>query len=253
MPTRVAPAILASLALAAAAPACVYADEAHHWAYGTGHGGPGHWAELEPGFAACGTGKQQSPIDIRGAQKAQLPAIQLAYQAGPAKVENNGHTIQVTPAAGSTLTVGDHTYELVQFHFHAPSEEAVGGKRAPLVAHFVHKDADGHLAVLATLFEVGAENAALKPIFAKLPSKPHSELELTDVRLDPAAVLPASHGYYEFEGSLTTPPCSEGVRWLVLQKHATVSKAQLQAFTKLYAHNARPLQPLNGRAVRASM
>ena len=224
-----------------------------HWEYGTGHGGPKHWAELNPEFAACGVGKLQSPIDIRGAEKARLPEIQFGYEPSQPKVVNNGHTIQVNLPPGSSITVGDHKYDLVQFHFHTPSEEAVSGKREPLVAHFVHKDGEGKLAVVAVLFAVGAENTALKPVFAKLPAQAGAEVTLDAGQLDPSAILPKQRGYYEFEGSLTTPPCSEGVRWLVLQKHANVSKAQLDAFKKLYPANARPLQPLNGRAIRASM
>jgi carbonic anhydrase len=223
-----------------------------HWGYGKEHGGPAHWSELSPDFATCRVGKHQSPIDIHGAKKAALPAIQFGYAPAEPKVVNNGHTVQVTVAPGSTITVGDHSYELQQFHFHHPSEEAVNGKHTPLVAHFVHKDPEGKLAVVAVLFDVGAPSAALAPIFAKLPAEAGTEVALADVKLDPAAVLPAKHGYYEFEGSLTTPPCSEGVRWLVLQQHATVSKEQLGAFKKLYPANARPVQPLNGRPIRAS-
>ena len=226
--------------------------EEHHWSYGKGHGDPAHWSKLEPEYAVCGTGKRQSPIDIKGAKKAELPSIEFAWAAGASKVVNNGHTIQVSVPPGSTITVGGHAYELQQFHFHAPAEEAVGGKRPPLVAHFVHKDADGKLAVVAVHFDVGAENAPLAPLFAKLPAKPGTELEM-GAPLELAAILPASRGYWEFEGSLTTPPCSEGVRWLVLQTRSTISKAQLAAFRKLYPDNARPLQPLNGREIRVSM
>jgi carbonic anhydrase len=223
-----------------------------HWSYGASHGGPAKWSELSPDYAACGVGKHQSPIDIKGAKKADLPPIQLGYQPSQPSVVNNGHTIQVNLPPGNSITVGDHKYDLAQFHFHTPSEEAVSGKRAPLVAHFVHKDADGKLAVVAVLFDVGAENAALAPVFANLPAEESSSATLAEVKLDPAAVLPAKRGYYEFEGSLTTPPCSEGVRWLVLQQRSTISKAQLAAFQKLYPANARPLQPLNGREIRAS-
>lgn len=236
-------------ALLAAAPAPAAEG---HWGYGKDHAGPEHWSELNPEFATCGVGKRQSPIDIVRAEKAALPDIQFGYQAGQLKVLNNGHTIQVTLPAGSSIAVGDRTYQLLQFHFHSPSEEAISGKRAPLVAHFVHKGADGNLAVVAVLFDVGAENASLKPVFAAMPAKAGSDVAL-DVQVDPSAVLPVKRGYYEFEGSLTTPPCSEGVRWFVLQHHSTISKAQLAAFKKLYSGNARPLQPLNGRTIRASM
>jgi carbonic anhydrase len=234
----------------AAAPAL--ADDVH-WQYGKGHAGPAHWSELSPDFATCGIGKQQSPINIVDAQKAQLPEIQFAYRPSRPKIANNGHTIQVALPPGNSITVGDHKYELIQFHFHAPSEEAISGKRAPLVAHFVHKDADGKLAVIGVLFDVGAQNAALTPVFGNMPPRAGNEVALDNVQLDPNAVLPGKRGYYEFQGSLTTPPCSEGVRWFVLQQRSTVSQAQLDAFKKLYPDNARPLQPLNGRQVRASM
>ncbi len=241
---------LASLACLAAAPAL--AEGTHpHWSY-EGEAGPARWSALSPEFAACGVGRHQSPIDIRDATAAELPPIELSYAPGPVKVVNNGHTIQVTAPPGGAIVLAGHRYELQQLHFHAPSEEAIAGKRAALVAHLVHRDADGKLAVVAVLFDVGAESAALAPVFAKLPAKPETEVALAGVAFDPAAVLPASRGYYAFEGSLTTPPCSEGVRWLVLRQHATVSKAQLQAFTKLYPHNARPLQPANGRTIQVS-
>jgi carbonic anhydrase len=246
-------AVIAALAILCL-PLATRGDEGHpHWQYGKGHEGPTHWAELSPEYAACGPGKHhhQSPIDIRGAAKADLPALQVAYQAAATNVVNNGHTIQVNVPPGSTVTVGDHRYELQQFHFHAPSEEAVSGKHAALVAHLVHKDADGKLAVVAVLFDVGAASAALVPVFAAMPAKVGEEAPLGQ-GVDPAALLPAKQGYYEYEGSLTTPPCSEGVRWFVLKQHATLSQEQLQAFKKLYPHNARPLQPLNGRTIRTS-
>ncbi len=244
------PKIVAALSLLLCASS---AAAAGHWNYGKGHGGPGEWGKLEPESAACGLGKLQSPIDIKGAKKADLPAIEFAWAAGSPTVVNNGHTIQVNVPSGSSITIGGHAYALQQFHFHAPAEEAVSGKRPPLVAHFVHKDAEGKLAVVAVHFDVGTENAALAPVFAKLPAQAGTEAALDGAPLDPAAILPAARGYYEFEGSLTTPPCSEGVRWLVLQHRSTVSKAQLAAFRKLYPDNARPLQPVNGRPIRASM
>ena len=240
--------------VAASLPLAARGEGEHaHWNYEKGHEGPTHWAELSPEYAACGPGKHhhQSPIDIRGARKAKLPPIQIAYQPGAFTVVNNGHTIQVNVPPGSTLTVGDRRYELQQFHFHAPSEEAISGKHGALVAHLVHKDAEGKLAVIGVLFDVGGANAVLAPVFAAMPHKAGTEAQLGQA-LDPAALLPKQLGYYEYEGSLTTPPCSEGVRWFVLQKRDTLSKEQLQAFRKLYPHNARPVQPLNGRTVEAS-
>jgi carbonic anhydrase len=248
MPARLA---VAAVALAVCfTPAAVRAGE--HWGYGKEHAGPAHWSELDPGFAACGVGKLQSPIDVAGAKKADLPAIEFGWKPGALELVNNGHTIQGVPPPGSTITVGGRVYELTQFHFHAPSEEAIAGKRSAMVGHFVHKDADGELAVVAVLFDLGGENAALAPLFAKLPARSGADVAL-GAPFDPSALLPAKRGYYAFEGSLTTPPCSEGVHWLVLRQHDTLSKAQLAAFKHLYPANARPLQPRNGREIHVSM
>jgi carbonic anhydrase len=226
------------------------AEEAH-WGYGKEHG-PSQWSELKPEFETCSAGKRQSPIDITAAEKANLPAIDFKYQASPLRIVNNGHTIQVNFPAGSTITIADHSYGLLQFHFHTPSEEAIRGKHHALVAHFVHKDADGKLAVVAVLFDAGKSNPVLAPVLANMPREEGPERTLEGTSLDPAKLLPAKRGYYEFEGSLTTPPCSEGVRWLVLKQPVTLSQQQLDAFRKLYPGNARPTQPLNGRTVRES-
>ena len=226
------------------------AEEAH-WGYGQEHG-PSQWSELKPEFETCRTGKHQSPIDISGAEKADLPAVDFKYQASPLHIVNNGHTIQVNMPAGSTITVADHSYALLQFHFHTPSEETIRGKHHALVAHFVHKDAEGKLAVVAVLFDVGKSNTVLAPVLAKMPPKEGPERTVEGTSLDPAKLLPSKQGYYEFEGSLTTPPCSEGVRWFVLKQPVTLSQQQLDAFRRLYPRNARPTQPLNARIVRES-
>jgi carbonic anhydrase len=235
----------------AAVPVLACAQHAH-WTY-QGEEGPAHWAKVEKDFATCGIGKEQSPIDIKtkAVKKEDLPALQFNYKPIELSVVNNGHSVQVTYTNGSTLTVGGDTYELQQFHFHAPSEEKIDGKSHDMVAHFVHKNAAGQLAVVAVLFDKGAENAALKPIFAKLPKKDETRDDKS-VMVDAAAIIPANHAYYTFDGSLTTPPCSEGVRWFVLKTPATLSASESQAFHKLYSHNARPVQPLNGRVVKAS-
>ncbi|HMF12974.1 MAG TPA: carbonic anhydrase family protein [Gemmataceae bacterium] len=240
------PAMLLSLVVVPTA----LAEEAH-WGYGKEHG-PSQWSEMKPEFEVCRTGTRQSPIDISAAEKADLPAIDFKYQASPLRIINNGHTIQVNLPPGSTITVADHSYALLQFHFHTPSEEAIHGKHHALVAHFVHKDADGKLAVVAVLFDAGKSNAVLAPVLAKMPPEEGPERTVEGTSLDPAKVLPAKRGYYEFEGSLTTPPCSEGVRWFVLKQPVTLSQQQLDAFRKLYPRNARPTQPLNGRVVRES-
>ena len=226
------------------------AEEAH-WGYGKEHG-PAQWSEMKPEYQTCRVGKRQSPIDISAAEKADLPAIDFKYHVSPLRIVNNGHTIQVNLSSGSTMTIADHSYALQQFHFHTPSEEAIHGKHHPLVAHFVHKDAEGKLAVVAVLFDVGKSNAVLAPVLAKMPPEEGPERTVEGTSLDPAKLLPSRRGYYEFEGSLTTPPCSEGVRWFVLKQPVTLSQQQLDAFRKLYPRNARPTQPLNGRIVRES-
>lgn len=242
---------LLAVALSAliAAPLAV-AEKHAHWSY-QGHGGAAHWADLDEGFKTCKLGQAQSPINIETgkAEKGGLAPIQFAYAAGGAEVTNNGHTVQVNlPAAGSA-TIGGVEYKLLQFHFHTPSEEKFDGKAYPLVAHLVHKNADGQLAVVAVLFKQGKENATLKPLFANLPAE-EGQTKALEGALNAADLLPADRTYYSFMGSLTTPPCSEEVHWQVLKTPVEVSAAQLAAFRKLYKMNARPVQPLNGRIVK---
>ena len=226
-----------------------------HWSY-MGADGPAHWAELSPEFRECAVGQLQSPIDIRNATPANLPPLELHYQPVPLRTVNNGHTIQVdAPEApgASQLVVGAHAYKLVQLHFHAPSEESIDGVRHALVAHLVHKDADGHFAVIAVLFDPGPINEPLRPLFDNLPLQAGAERTVQGATLDLAAILPQVRGYYEYEGSLTTPPCSEEVRWFVMKVAVPISARQLAAFRTFYPNNARPLQPSHGRPIRQSM
>jgi carbonic anhydrase len=243
--------LIASLCAALASHSAL-AESHAHWSY-EGKTGAGQWGELEEGYATCKLGKNQSPINIetRKAKKADLKPLEFAYTQGAAEVINNGHTIQVNLPAGGKLSIDGAEYQLVQFHFHTPSEEKINGKAYPLVAHLVHKNAEGKLAVVGVLFKQGKENAALKPVFNALPAA-EGEKKPLENGFDAAAILPADHGYYAFTGSLTTPPCSEEVRWQVLKTPAEVSASQLAAFRKLFKMNARPVQPLNGREVQAS-
>lgn len=242
-------AVLAAALMAGAAFAQA-ADHAPHWEY-AGKAGTAHWAELDQGFSACKLGKEQSPIDIRGAKPEHLEPIGFNYAGSAAEIVNNGHTVQVNLNDGGTIKLASGEYKLVQFHFHTPSEEKINGKKYPLVAHLVHKNAAGELAVVAVLFKQGHENSALKQVFAGLPAKAGDKHAL-DGEFNPEAILPAQREYYAYMGSLTTPPCSEGVHWQVLKTQAEISKGQLAAFRKLYAMNARPVQPLNGRTVTVS-
>ena len=241
---------LLTIGLIAATAGAQASEQSPHWEY-KGKAGATHWGDLEQDYASCKLGKEQSPIDIRGAKKAKLDPIGFHYTAGDAEIVNNGHTVQVNLAAGGTIDLSDGEYKLLQFHFHTPSEEKIKGKNYPLVAHLVHKNAAGNLAVVAVLFKVGKENAALKQVFASLPGKAGDKQAL-EGGIDLTSLLPAEQGYYAFKGSLTTPPCSEGVRWQVLKTTSEISAKQLAAFRKLYPMNARPVQPLNGREVQVS-
>lgn len=223
------------------------AEEKKHWDYRGTHG-PAAWAGIDPEFSGCKLGRDQSPIDIRGATKAALPALATAYQGSAAEVVNTGHTVQVNLTDAGALTLDGVSYKLVQFHFHTPSEERVKGRAYAMVAHLVHKSAEGKLAVVAVLLKQGRANATLAPVFADLPAAEGAKRALPGT-FNASDLLPEQRGYYRFVGSLTTPPCSEGVRWQVLKQPVEVSKAQLNAFRKLYRMNARPVQPLNGRVV----
>lgn len=234
-----------SLALVAAASA-----DGPSWTY-DGHGGPAEWAELDPGFATCGLGKLQSPIDIRGAKAADLPAIRFEYRAEKPTIVDNGHTVQVNVAPGSAIEVGGERFELLQFHFHKPSEERIDGQAHDMVVHLVHRDGAGHLAVVAVLLDRGSENPLLAALWQRLPQAKGQEVRL-DLELDATALLPADLGYYTFRGSLTTPPCSENVRWFVLKRPTTLGESQLATFGKLYESNARPVQPLHDREILAT-
>lgn len=227
-------------------------DKAHapHWSY-AGKTAPAHWSELDAANTACKISKEQSPINIveRNAKKTALLPLDFKYVSNSAEVINNGHTVQINLPAGNSLKTGDDEASLLQFHFHTPSEEKINGVHYPMVAHFVHKLADGKLSVVAVLFKKGKENAALAPVFSALPAEGKT-ISLSN--FDPANVLPEQRTYYKFTGSLTTPPCSDGVRWQVLKQAVELSANQIAAFKKLYKMNARPVQPLNGRVVEVS-
>ena len=234
-------------------PAVTAAQQAHppHWAY-EGKEGPKEWGQLDSSYAACSIGHTQSPIDIKDARKADLSALKFDYHAVALNIIDNGHTIQVNYAPGSTLTVGEKIYTLKQFHFHHPSEEHMNGKGFRLVAHLVHADADGHLAVVAVLFEQGSANPLIDTLWKYIPSEKEKPKDVPSVSIKVEDLLPNERGYFTYAGSLTTPPCSEGVSWYVLKSYATVSLQQVAAFAKIYPMNARPIQPTNGREIEQS-
>jgi carbonic anhydrase len=220
----------------------------HGWAY-SGAEGPEHWGYLKTEYGSCMRGHQQSPIDIRDAHDADLPPIHFDYKPTALKVIDNGHTIQVNYDRNSSITVGNRRYELIQFHFHHPSEEEIEGRTYDMVVHLVHRDQDGKLAVVAVLLTKGRANAMLQELWQHLPEEKEKETLIHGVEINAADLLPADRGYYSFPGSLTTPPCTEGVSWFVLKTPTEVSSAEIMQFGALYPHNARPVQPLNRRTI----
>ncbi|MCG8710335.1 carbonic anhydrase family protein [Brenneria sp. 4F2] len=240
--------LLAALAFTACF--SLQASEHAHWSY-EGQESPSHWGKLSPDFSLCDNGKNQSPIDIHGAMKTAHDGLKLSYQTGTQHIVNNGHTIEVEVSSGNTLTIDNDTFTLQQFHFHAPSENEIDGKTFPLEAHFVYKDQQGTLTVMALMFEQGAPNQEIEKAWQQMPLTLNTPALLT-TPLNIGALIPSveTQNYYRFSGSLTTPPCSEGVRWLVLDNTATISAAQLAKFTAAIHHaNNRPIQPLNGRVI----
>jgi carbonic anhydrase len=227
------------------------AEEAavHHWAY-HGETGPEHWGSEDPSFATCGIGKHQSPIDIEKTVVKDLPPLEFDYKEVALKVTDTGHSFQVNAAKGSGgLKIGEDYYDLLQVHFHEPSEERVHEKQYSMVAHLVHKNARGELAVVAVLIRAGKANEFLAPIFDNFPATGATESVVAGKTINMSTLLPEHHGYYTFTGSLTTPPCTENVRWFVLKTPVEASEAQLKAFGAHYAHNNRPVQPLNARVI----
>ena len=222
-------------------------DKAHavHWGY-EGDNGPEHWGDA---FPVCGKGKKQSPLNIIGPFEKSKDTLSVDYKEGPLKMLNNGHTIQVNIEPGSTLTIGKESFDLLQFHFHRPSEEQVDGKNASMVAHFVHKSKEGKLAVIGVMLNEGKDSAAIKTLWANLPPKEGEEFLPPKVTFNPASMLPKEMGFYNYEGSLTTPPCTEGVQFYILKTPVDISKQQLAKFP--FKLNARPVQSLNGRKIAA--
>ncbi len=236
-----------------------HAAPAHgaHWSY-EGATGPDHWAELDPECDVCRDGKTQSPIDLASeTAQAGAPAnpdhgmtsLHLAPHEHVASLLDNGHTIQVTVEEGGALTTSHGTYQLKQFHFHTPSEHTIDGRSFPMEIHFVHQSADGHLAVVGIFFVEGAANENLAKLIAHFPAGPGQSAHLPAEKIDLDLHLPTDRTAYTYMGSLTTPPCTEGVEWYVLREPVPASREQLAAFAARLHKNHRPVQPLNGRTV----
>jgi carbonic anhydrase len=250
-PAELVASVFLGMATLAAAQTAAHTDAP--WDY-EGKRGTLTWGRLDPEYAACGHGHEQSPIDIRGARlnKALAP-IEFHYMAGPVTLVNTGHTVQVTPGPGSYIVAGGVRYDLVQFHFHHPGEEAVKGKIPDMDIHLVHKSADGKLAVVAIRLTediTTPPNAVLAALWPHLPATVGAQEKITDP-VNPGGLLPADRGYWTYMGSLTAPPCTEGVRWFIFEQEMTLSRAQLKAFATLYKVNSRPLQDAHGRKIEA--
>ncbi|HZZ02201.1 carbonic anhydrase family protein [Paraburkholderia sp.] len=229
-----------------------WAEPSHEWTYGGEHG-PAHWGEISKEFHACESGRAESPIDIRSAKQApaDMPRLKVHYQPLPIDITNTGHSVQFNAAPGTdSLSLGDQSYQLVQFHFHAPGEERFAGKASVMDAHFVHRSDDGKLLVLAVQFKLGMQaNPVIQALLDRIPHEKDAELMARGVTINPLELLPKSTGYYTYSGSLTTPPCSEGVTWIEFKEPVTITQHQLHAMEAFYHGNQRPVQALNGRDI----
>ena len=236
-----------------ACPVCgsgAVAAEGAHWSY-EGAQGPSHWGDLDAASRVCSTGSQQSPIDLGATIRAELPPLKIQWTKNADTIVNNGHTIQLNAAPGSTLTIGDDEYRLVQFHFHCPSEHLIDGKRFPMEAHFVHQHSSGRLAVVGVLMTTSQANPAFNKVVTTMPEK-EGPATKADPAIDPNGFLPKNLAYYRYNGSLTTPPCAETVAWLLLAQPVEVAEADVAAFAKLYEMNARSVQQDNRKFVLRS-
>ncbi len=231
------------------------------WGY---HGrlGPEFWGELSPAYEACAVGASQSPVNLPIDQAApaervhellyEMSGLTVAHHAHVHDILDNGHTIQVNIDEGSVLKTARDTYHLRQFHFHSPSENLINGQRYPLEVHFVHQSDAGHIAVISSLYEVGKHNEELDHIIANLPSEQGKEHVPEDGSIDPDMHLPQNHAAYHFIGSLTTPPCTEGVEWIIFKETDAATLAQLEIFEQKLNHNSRPVQAWNDRMLKVS-
>lgn len=232
----------------------VRAQEHVHWEY-EGEAGPEHWADLDANFSTCAKGKHQSPINILKATKTHLSKISFDYAPNKnAKLEgvfsNNGHTVQFQPAGQYSMSVDGNRFVLKQFHFHQPSENLIQGKSFPVEAHFVHADEQGNLAVVAVMVQEGLANSVITQLLKGLPNEKDQSNQLLLENASLLSLLPKHTSYYRFDGSLTTPPCTEGVAWFVLKQPISMSKTQIQAISQAIGHdNNRPVQATNNRVV----
>ncbi len=221
------------------------------WSY-SGDTGPSHWGDLSAEYSTCKQGKNQSPVNISNAIKARLPGIKFDYaMLVPENIVNNGHTIQVNIRSGGAITLDDEKFILKQFHFHTPSENMIDHTAYPLEIHFVHANEKNELAVVSILYQPGTmDNLALIPLIKNMPMNAGDSNRLAAKDTELFERNKSVKNYFRFNGSLTTPPCTEGVRWIVMQSRPGLSRRQLNAFQQALKHpNNRPIQPLNARIV----
>lgn len=219
------------------------------WSY-TGETSPEHWADLSSRYATCREGQLQSPIDIRGARSEISEPLIFRYRSNPLTVINDGHTVRVEYEPGSYIGVGSHRYGLIESAFHVPGEHRVNGATADMVAQLIHRDGDGNLAVVEIPFVAGRRmNSVLTRIWDNLPDRPQTRYYGSQVGINPTFLLPNEKSYFSYVGSLTTPPCTEGVRWFVFSRPVEVDASYIRRLVNITGPNARPVQPSNGRPV----
>lgn len=218
------------------------------WGYGADNG-PDVWGRLSADYALCATGSRQSPIDLRNPGSASLPSITFNYRPTPLNIHNNGHNIEVASTGENWMEVGGERYSLLQFHFHAPSEHTVESRSFDMEMHLVHRNGEGALAVIGVLIERGSRHIAFDPVWAHLPQTPGEMKRIEGVTVNPGDLLPRDTRTCRYDGSLTTPPCSEDVKWLVMATPVELSESQIAAFKAIVNKNNRPVQALNGREI----
>ncbi len=245
------PATAKPASVVAVAPAVAEPHAEEHWSY-MGHTGPENWGKLKPDYERCAQGLRQSPINIQSSETLLGPAepLRFQYRTSGGSVVHNGHTLQVDLEGDNTLTVRGETYRLKQFHFHHPAEERINNRSFAMVAHLVHQNDAGQLAVVAVLMDPGTSNPLVRKVWTHLPVDVNDRVRLPSNLVNLNELLPTDRRYYQFLGSLTTPPCSEGVLWMVLKGIQTIGQDELKLFGQLFPNNARPVQPRNGRMVR---
>jgi carbonic anhydrase len=240
--------LLAALSVPLFAPFAAASDAGVHWSY-EGENGPEHWGDLSPDFVQCRVGVNQSPVDITGTIDAELPPLELDYTTYTTELINNGHTGQANVERGNFLRVEGESFELAQFHVHTPSEHQIDGKQFLMEVHFVHTNDKGELAVVAMLIDEGVPTGEMHRYTSKIPAELHKPVPYRQALADLPPVSRGAFDYYRYNGSLTTPPCSEGVRWYVLKDVVTTTRDIRATYFDLIGDDARGPQPINARVI----